>query len=199
VPAPAETAASWRARFGGPYWLYLGGFDPRKGVDLLMDAMAIAFPEGRGARTLVLAGAVNELATRLARSAGERGVRVVLPGYVPDSDLAALLGGAELFVYPSRHEGFGIPPLLAMAAGAPALVSDIPALREVVGDAAILFPSGSAEVLAARLAEAARAPSTLAPLARRGLERAARFSVEAMAERMTRAYERALGSRAGFA
>ena len=198
-PAPAEAAASWRARFGGPYWLYLGGFDPRKGVDVLVEAMAIAFRDARRAPALVLAGAVNELATRLARSAGERGVRVALPGYVPDQDLAALLGGAALFIYPSRYEGFGIPPLLAMAAGTPALVSDIPALREVVGDAAILFPSGNPGALASRLAEAARDPSSLAPLARRGLERAARFSVGAMAERMIRAYERALGSRAGSA
>ncbi len=197
-PAAPEAAAASRARFGGErYWLYLGGFDPRKGVDLLVDAMALAFPGGRSAPTLVLAGAVNRIADALARSAANRGLRVSLPGYVPDADLAGLLGGAELFVYPSRYEGFGIPPLLAMAAGAPCVVSDIPALREVVGDAALLFPSGDAEVLAARFAEAAREPKSLAALARRGQERAARFSVDAMAERMIRAYERAAGSRAG--
>ena len=99
-------------------------------------------------------------------------------------------------MYPSRHEGFGIPPLLAMAVGTPTVASDIPAIREVVGDAAVLFPSGDARALASRLADAAKDPASLAPLARRGKERAARFSVEALAERMIRAYERAAGTRA---
>ncbi len=195
TPPPAEAAASWRARFGGRYWLYLGGFDPRKGVDLLVEAMGLAFPGGSGAPALVLAGSVNRLAEDLARSAKERGLRVHLPGYVPDAELAGLFGGAELFIYPSRCEGFGIPPLLAMAAGTPCLSSDAPALPEVVGDAALLFPSGNARALAARLTEAARDPSALAPLGRRGRERAARFSVGAMVERMIRAYERVVGSR----
>ena len=195
-PATPEAAASARERFGGRYWLYLGGFDPRKGVDLLVEAMGIAFPGGRGAPALVLAGAENRLAADLARSAAGHGLRVSLPGYVPDAEISGLLGGAELFVYPSRHEGFGIPPLLAMAVGTPSVASDIPAIREVVGDAAVLFPSGDARALASRLADAAKDPASLAPLARRGKERAARFSVEALAERMIRAYEREAGTRA---
>jgi len=198
-PATTNAIASARARFGERYWLYLGGFDPRKGVELLVEAMAIAFPQGRGAPALVLAGSVNRLATDLARSAADRGLRVSLPGYVPDTELSGLLGGAELFVYPSRHEGFGIPPLLSMAVGTPCVTSDIPAIRELVGDAAVLFPSGDAQALASRLAEAAKDPASLAPLARRGRERAQRFSAEAMTERMIRAYGRAAGTRAGSA
>ena len=197
-PASQDAIASARARFGQRYWLYLGGFDPRKGVELLVEAMAIAFPEGKGAPALVLAGSVNRLATDLARSAADRGIHVTLPGYVPDSNLAGLLGGAELFLYPSRHEGFGIPPLLAMAAGTPCVTSDIPAIREVVLDAAVLFPSGDAQALASRLAGAASDPASLAPLGRLGMERARRFSVEAMTERMIRAYGRAAGTRAGY-
>ena len=199
APTPLASA-SFRSRFGGgAYWLYFGGFDPRKGVDLLVDAMSRAFPEGRGAPALVLAGSVNRLAERLSRAAEAWGLRVHLPGYVPDAELAALLGGAELFIYPSRHEGFGIPPLLAMAAGTPCVTSDAPAIREVVGDAAILFPSGDAAALAARLAAVARDRTSLTPLTRRGPERAARFRVEAMAERMIRAYARVAGSREGSA
>ena len=174
-----------------PYWLYFGGFDPRKGVDLLVDAMSRAFPDGTGAPVLVLAGAPNPLAASLAAAASKRGLRVLLPGYVPDEGLAALFAGASLFIYPSRAEGFGIPPLLAMAAGTPCLVSDVPAIREVVGDSALLFPSGNVEALAERLAAAARDPASLRPLTARGRERAERFSLDAMVERMTRAYERA--------
>ncbi len=196
-PPTPQAIASARGRFGGRYWLYLGGFDPRKGVELLVEAMAIAFPGGAGAPVLVLAGSPNRLASDLARSAAERGVRVILPGYVPDAELSGLLGGAELFVYPSRLEGFGIPPLLAMAAGTPTVTSDIAAIREVVGNAAILFPSGDARALASRLAEVARDPGSLSPLRARGKERASQFSVGAMAERMIRAYERAVGTRTG--
>ncbi len=199
-PASPEESASWRARFGGePYLLYFGGFDPRKGVDLLVDGLARAFPEPSRAPALVLAGAVNPIAREAARSAEARGLRVHLPGYVPDRDLAALLGGARLFVYPSRYEGFGIPPLLAMAAGTPCVTSDASAVREVAGDAALYFPSGDAAALGSALAAAIRDPARLTALAALGRERAARFSVEALAERMTRVYERVAGSRGGSA
>jgi glycosyltransferase involved in cell wall biosynthesis len=194
---PRGAGETWRKRFEGPYILYFGGFDPRKGVDLLVDAMARAFPDPSLAPPLVLAGAVNRLAREAERSGRGRGLRVHLPGYVPDHDLAALLGGASLFVYPSRHEGFGIPPLLAMAAGTPCVTSDAAAVREVVADAALLFSSGDAASLAGVLAAAWRDPATLAALEAKGRARALAFSVDSFAERMTRVYERAAGIRGG--
>ena len=197
-PAAVDQIAASRSKYGGaPYWLYFGGFDPRKGVELLIEAVARAFPERQSAPALVLAGTRRPLADRLAESADAKGLRVHWPGYVPDSELAALLGGAELFIYPSRYEGFGIPPLLAMALGTPCVVSDAGALPEVVGDAAILFPSGDAAALAERLKAAARDRGALAVLSRLGKERAARFSVELLAERMIRVYEAAAARRGG--
>jgi len=199
-PASADQVSAPRARFGGaPYWLYFGGFDPRKGVDLLIEAVARAFPDRRNAPALVLAGARNALADRLARSAKAEGLRAHWPGYVPDSELAALLGGAKLLIYPSRYEGFGIPPLLAMAVGTPCVTSDSGALPEVVGKAAMLFPSGDVAALAERLRTAAQDPGALAELSRLGKERAAQFSVELLAERMTRVYEAAATRRGGSA
>jgi glycosyltransferase involved in cell wall biosynthesis len=194
-PPSPEACAAWRSRVGGTYWLYLGGFDPRKGLELLVEGMARAAREMPEAPVLVLAGAGNSLSERIAASAKQHGIRAHLPGYVPDAELGALLGGAELFLYPSRYEGFGIPPLLAMAVGTPCLTSDTAAIREVVGDSALLFPSGDAEALAAQLLAAARDPARLAELGRRGRERAARFSVETMIGRMTRVYERAASRR----
>ncbi len=85
----------------------------------------------------------------------------------------------------------GIPPLLAMAAGTACVTSDAATLPEVVGDAALLFHADPAS-LAERLRVAAEDPASLRELAARGKERAARFSVEALAERMTRVYERAV-------
>lgn len=197
-PAGTDRIEAWRARLDGrPYWAYFGGFDPRKGLDLLIEAMARALARRADAPALVLAGARNALAERLAATAVARGVRIHLPGYVPDAELSALLGGARLFLYPSHYEGFGIPPLLAMAAGTPCVSSDAAALPEVVGDAALVFPAGDVEALAGLLAKIAGEPALIRPLIDRGRERAARFTVEALAGRMTRAYERAASRRAG--
>jgi glycosyltransferase involved in cell wall biosynthesis len=190
----------YRRRFGGSaYWLYLGGFDPRKGISTLLDAMSRLSSEGITAPDLVLAGPRNEAADRHAADAARMGLRVHFPGYVPDAELPALFAGASLFVYPSVYEGFGIPLLFAMASGTPCVVSDGGSIPEVIGEAGIVFPAGDAAALAARLARAAAEPGSLSERAARGPERARRFSVDALAERMLRVYERAARSRAGSA
>jgi glycosyltransferase involved in cell wall biosynthesis len=183
----------WRARYGGgAYWLYLGGFDPRKGLDVLADAAGLLADAGSPPRPLVLAGAINPTAERVRRSLELRGVLAHFPGYVPDEELAPLIAGASLFLYPSRYEGFGIPPVLAMAAGVPCVVSDGGALPEVVGDAAVVVRAGDPRSLAEGIREAlSRSPE----LSERGPRRAARFTVEGLAARMTRVYERALPPR----
>jgi glycosyltransferase involved in cell wall biosynthesis len=195
APDPARVAENRRA-FGDPYWLYVGGFDPRKGILTLLAAMAAAFPEGDGP-TLVLAGGRNEHERTCEAMAATLRVRALFPGYVPDADLAALYAGASLFVYPSSYEGFGIPPLLAMAAGTPCVTTDGGALPEVVGDAAVIVKAGDAGALAEALRRARLDPGPLAALAARGRERAATFSLDALAARTLRGYERALGRREG--
>ena len=193
APDPARVAENRRA-FGHPYWLYVGGFDPRKGRLTLLAAMAAAFPEGDGP-TLVMAGGRNEHERACETMAATLRVKALFPGYVPDADLASLYGGASLFVYPSRYEGFGIPPLLALASGTPCVTTDGGALPEVVGDAAVIVPAGDAGALADALGRAHRDPAPLAALAARGRERAASFSLDALATRTLRGYERALGLR----
>ncbi len=198
-PAGGEEAERWRARFGGrPYWLYLGGFDPRKGLEVLLElGYATRLPDP--APDLVLAGALNEYGARLERAAQERRYRMHFPGYVADEDLPGLFAGAELFLYPSRYEGFGIPPLLAMAAGVPCVVTDGGSLPEVVGDAGCVVPAGATARFVRATLDLAADQERRAILAARGRERAGRFSVEALAGRMTQAYERALRGRAGSA
>ena len=194
-----EAAEEARARGGEPYWLYVGGFDPRKGIGDLLEALAAAKASGAALPAIVLAGALNAEAEACRARAAALGLPARFPGYVADADLASLYGGASLFLYPSRYEGFGIPALLALAAGTPAIVSDGGALPEVVGDAAVVVPAGDVPALAKAITAAATAASARGNAAARGRARAAAFTVEAMAERTFRAYERAVSRREGSA
>lgn len=200
-PAGEQDGISMRNRLAGgkPYWLYLGGFEPRKSIPVILQAMSQAFPDPSSAPDLVLAGTVNEYARSCESIARDLGVRARFPGYVADSDLPALFAGASLFLYPSRYEGFGMPLLFAMASGTPAVVSDGGSVPEVLGDAGIVVPAGDVAAWAAVLGRASAEPATLAALGARGLERVRGFSPDAFAERMLRAYERAVTRRAEYA
>lgn len=132
-PRPAEEVADARARFGLPpdYLVWVGGMerpDPRKRVAELAAA--------RGELPLVLVGPAREWAHEL----GERDPGVHLTGLVTDDDLAAIYSGARALVFPSDDEGFGLPPVEALACGTPVVTCDVPALREVLVDRATFVP-----------------------------------------------------------
>jgi glycosyltransferase involved in cell wall biosynthesis len=135
-----------------PYVLYLGTLDPRKNLPTLIDAFAELVDGGRPEH-LVLGGdagwSPNELLSRVARN-GLQG-RIHLSGYIAEADLPFVYAGAELFVYPSLLEGFGFPPLEAMATGVPVVASDTSSLRENLTGAATLVPPGDAQQLAAAM------------------------------------------------
>jgi glycosyltransferase involved in cell wall biosynthesis len=134
-----------------------GGISPHKNVETLLEAYARLTD---GAPRLVVVGALgDETYASSASSVGARasrlglGDRVVFPGYVPDDVLAALYRRATVVVNPSRAEGFGLTAVEAAACGAPLLLSDLPAHRETLGRAALLFDPLDAGELAARLDE----------------------------------------------
>lgn len=171
TPPPSEARRVVRAKYRIPerYWLYVGGYDYRKNVELLIDAY------GRAARSrecppLVLAGdipldvslPVCDIPGALRRAALPEG-RICCPGHIEARDLGAVYAGAELFVYPSLSEGFGLPPIEAMACGCPAIVADTTSLPEVVTDNSYRFPAGHPESLMEMLMSAARAPLGLNP------------------------------------
>lgn len=201
-PEPSSAEAA-RARWGGgkPYWLYLGGFDPRKGIRDLLEAMSLArsgtdsvpFPP------LLLAGSPGPLAAEYGALGRAAGLDVRFPGFVEDRALPTLFAGASLFLYPSRYEGFGIPLLFAMATGTPVVASDAGSIPEVLGGAGILFPAGDRRALGALLRDAARDPSALYEAGARGLDRARSFTPERLGERMLRVYERAASRPGGSA
>ena len=134
-----------------PYVLVVGWADPRKDVATALAAHRLA--TRTAPHRLVLTG----LAHRNFAPVMVPDVDTVLrPGYVSDDDLRALLTGAAALVYPSRYEGFGIPPLQAWACGTPALVSDLPVLRESTEGRAVYLPAGDVGAWADAIVAAVR-------------------------------------------
>jgi alpha-1,3-rhamnosyl/mannosyltransferase len=118
--------------------------------------------------------------------------QVVRLGWVSEEDRKRLIGGATVFAYPSRYEGFGLPPLEAMAAGVPVVATRCDALTEVLGDAARLVEVGNAEALAGALDELLDDAGGREELAKRGRQRAEHFTWEACAAGLAGLYRDAL-------
>ena len=120
------------------FLLFLGTLEPRKNLVMLIEAFA-RFKRECADATLVLAGGVGWLADDIFAAIEASGVKdsIVLPGFVKAEEKALWLGSATAFVYPSIYEGFGLPPLEAMACGTPVIVSNAASLPEVVGDAGV--------------------------------------------------------------
>jgi glycosyltransferase involved in cell wall biosynthesis len=185
-PADAAERAR-RLALPGAYLLSLATLEPRKGLDVLLAALADpAAPD----LPLVLVGqpgwgGIDPLA--MARGLGLAEGRVRVLGRIPDEDLAVVLAGAAALASPSRAEGFGLPALEAMAAGVPVVTSDAPALVEVGGGAAAVVPRDDPSALARALAEAVE-PGVRAERAAAGRERASRYSWSAAARELWQLY-----------
>ena len=181
VREPAQLAAvRERYQLQRPFVLGVGTLEPRKDWPLLMDAFQRAGPDLAG-HQLVIAGGAGWGLAPIAAAARTAGEQVRLLGFVPDADLPALYSLADAFAYPSVYEGFGLPPLEAMACATPTVVSNSSCLPEVVGDGAEIVPVGDAEALAAALVRLVGDAARRRELAERGPARAAGFTWEACA------------------
>ena len=170
----------------GPFLLYSGGFTRRKNVKALLEAwaqLAPSFPE----LFLALAGPTEPLAAVMAETPAPR---VVLAGYLDRAVLPRVLKAATALVYPSIYEGFGLPPLEAMALGVPVVAVRAGAVPEVTGDCAVLASDGTPERLAAALRSLLEDPALAASLSSRGPAQAARFSWEDHAAHVLQVYSR---------
>ena len=163
-----------------------GGFDFRKNFSALIEAYALLAPGLRAAHQLVIVSKVNDdirgHLQQLAEKAGFRPDELVLTGYVPDEDLVALYNLATLFVFPSLHEGFGLPVLEAMACGAPTLGSNTTSIPEVIGWAAALFDPTSPKAMAEKMARALSDETWRMQLREHGLQQTLKFSWDASAK-----------------
>lgn len=165
---------------------------PHKNLPALIDALALIEPAKRP--LLVIAGHATDDGTLLARAAAA-GITadVRLLGACSTEDLDSLYALADCLVLPTLHEGFGLPVLEAMARSLAVACSDIPALREVAGSAALYFDPRSATQIAARISELLADAGLAGRLRELGLARAAGFSWTAAAEGTLRSYRQALG------
>ncbi|NHC16223.1 glycosyltransferase family 4 protein [Motilibacter deserti] len=160
-----------------PYVLAVGTLEPRKNLPRLLDAWAALSDAERGAHELLLVGPTGWEAEEIVnRAAGAPAVQLL--GQVSDDELAALYAGSTLFAYPSLFEGFGLPVLEAMAAGAPVVTSSVSSLPEVAGDAAVLVDPLDTSALRDALASLLTDPARRSALSAAGRARAARFSWE---------------------
>ncbi len=174
----AEDAKGVRGRLGlsRPYLLFVGTIEPRKNIDRLLDAYSQLPASTREEFHLVLAGppgwAHKETLARLRNPSP--GIRYL--GYVGEWDLPGLFAGATGFVYPSLYEGFGFPVAQAMAAGSPVITSNVSALPEIAGGAAMLVDPLSEAALRDAMQELLTSPSRRQEMVDRGRENARRFS-----------------------
>lgn len=189
-PVPSADLELVRHRFALPdrYLVTVGTMEPRKGLDVLLDAMALPALAGV---SLAVVGQPGWGGTDVAAEAVRRGIgdRVSVLGRLSDADLAAVMSGASVSVTPSRSEGFGLPLLEAMSRGIPVVHSDAPALVEVAGGAGLSVPVGDSTALGSAIAGILFRPEEAARMSTAGRLRAVDFSWDAAAAQLWELYE----------
>jgi glycosyltransferase involved in cell wall biosynthesis len=201
-PADADPGAA--APFRLPegchrYLLAIGTVEPRKDYPLLVSAFASVSATHPDVALVIVGGDGWGVERYLAAvEASPARARIVRPGYLDGAALAAALGNASVLVYPSRYEGFGFPPLQAMAAGVPVVATAVGAVPEVVGDGALLTAPGDGDELAGAVTRVLDGGAAIDALVERGRRRSGQFSWKACAEGLALLYAdacRSSGSR----
>jgi glycosyltransferase involved in cell wall biosynthesis/SAM-dependent methyltransferase len=171
--------------------LFVGSLEPRKNLKTLLQAYTMYVKRHSGRELLVVAGARGWLNDDIAQLVAELDIkeRVKFLGYVQEADLRVLYSAAKLFVYPSLYEGFGLPPLEAMACGAPVITSNTSALPEVVGDAAFLIDPYDGEALCQAMRTVLCDGDLRSKMRQQSLDRAQLFSWERTAEETLAVYQ----------
>jgi glycosyltransferase involved in cell wall biosynthesis len=183
-----------RRRYGldYPFMLYVGTIEPRKNLGRLLRAYTQLRSRHEIKHRLVVAGGLGWLYQDVLREIEDLAAEheVAFLGRVSDDDLPALYSLCDLFVFPSLYEGFGLPPLEAMACGRPVLCSNTSSLPEVVGDAGVLVSPYDVDGLSNAMADLLAEPEKRAMLGQRGLARARKFTWEASARRLLEVYQK---------
>lgn len=180
-----------------PYLLYLGTLEPRKNLVRLIQAFHLLRRRSRNTISLILAGQkgwlYDDIFAEILRLGLHDSVKYL--GYVADEDLPGLIKGARALAYPSLYEGFGLPPLEAMAMGTPVLTSNVASLPEVVGEAALQVNPEDVEAIAAGLERLCDDEALRQELKKKGWQRAQLFSWDKAAQQTMELYATLLSQR----
>lgn len=172
--------------------IFVGSLEPRKNLRGLLKGFALYKQKNPESKTrLTVVGCENPLFADIGINRQDVGEDVDFRGYISDKELAELFGSVRALVYPSFYEGFGFPPLEAMAAGTPVVTSRTSSLPEVVGDAALLVDPYSPDDIADKIAHALR-PDVAATLTKGGSEQVRRFSWDRVGQHMLEIYSEIL-------
>jgi glycosyltransferase involved in cell wall biosynthesis len=192
TPPEPEAVERVRERYqlDGPFALYVGNIKPHKNLERLIDAFDLVRRGGFERLELLIIGDQISKYPRLRRAVDKHKLHkhVRFLGFVADDTLAALYRLATVFVFPSLYEGFGLPPLEAMASGTPVVTSNRSSLPEVVGDAAVLVDPYSAASIAEGIQKVLSDAELRRTLTQRGLARAMQFSWESSVRRIHEVY-----------
>ena len=199
TPPPEEDVARVRERYqlNDPFILYAGNVKPHKNIERTIEAFYLLRRSGEfeQVKLLIIGDEVAKYAAlRHAVHRHKLHKYVRFFGFVPDRTLAILYRLSAVFVFPSLYEGFGLPPLEAMASGTPVITSNVSSLPEVVGDAALLVDPLQPEEIAEAMRRVLTDPALRDDLAARGLERARHFSWERSIRRVREIYGEVLGA-----
>lgn len=170
--------------------LYLGTLQPRKNIPVLIEAYKSLFDspfvKGRKYKLVIAGGKGHNYDRKVDKALKEYNLEnsVVFTGFIDEQDKAAVLASAEIFVFPSLYEGFGIPILEAMSVGTPVIASDIPPHREIAGEAALFFDPKSPEDLSQKIEEILGSSKLKSNLIQEGREQVKKFSWQASAEKI---------------
>lgn len=176
------------------FFLYVGTLEPRKNLDRLIDAFAQLTDQ---TARLIFVGGKGWMVDSLFAKVKSLGLsdHIAFAGYAPDEDLPLWYNAATAFVYPSTYEGFGIPPLEALACGTATIVSHASSLPQAVGDAALLVDPHDVQAISEALARLWDDAALRAELAQRGIAHARQFTWQATAQATVASYRRALETR----
>lgn len=187
------TAIQEQYGLNSPYILYVGTIEMRKNIRLMLEAFALIKKNRDIPHQMLLVGKAREhfdilkIITEFDLSKD-----VILAGYVPDEELPILYNGADLFVYISLYEGFGLPPLEAMHCGTPVVVSNVSSLPEVVGDAAVMVEPYNVNEVAEGIYKVLADEKLCSVLKARGLQRAQMFSWKKIARQTLNIYNQVM-------
>jgi len=168
-----------------PYFLYVGRLEKKKNIPALVESFAFLRERHPGIKArLVLIGDAGFGFDEIKYTIEEFNLndQVIMPGWVAEEDMPYVMSAAAAFIFPSKHEGFGIPVLQALACGSPTAVSDIPVLREVAGDSVLYFNQNDKRLMAEAMARIFQDEGLRHDLVPKGLDRAQKFSWRRCAE-----------------